>query len=62
MNKSATIDAIENLEKAKIAADEALKPYGFRLCNSNNITIKPESGILYVDCKLVFCLPNTDKR
>lgn len=61
MNKSAMMDAVKNLEKAKMAADEALKPYGFRLCNVNDITINHESGILYTDCKLVFFLPNTDK-
>ena len=48
--------AVKNLEKAKAAADEALKPYGFRLCNADNMTIDTKLGMVYVNCMLVFLL------
>lgn len=56
MSKKRALDAVKNLEKAKAAADEALKPYGFRLCNADNMTIDTKLGMMYVNCKLVFLL------
>ena len=47
-------DIMIRLKKAAKAADEAVKPYGFRLCEVNNISY--DKGIFYTDCCLI-CLP-----
>ena len=49
------VDAVKNLDKAEVAANKALQPYGFRLdLGDKNINV--DTGIMYIKCILTFGL------